>query len=767
MQSIAQPGARRSLLVTSALLSPSMALALLSAASLTPATAYAQASSVIPPVLVDAPKPRPKSRAVPSRRTTQRGPAVNASNPVPLRSPEGLAVPANTATISGESAFSRGLGTSDSASLIADIPGGAVWGAGGVSSLPAINGLGADRIQVAINSMLISPACPNEMNPPLSFVNPAMIARMRAYLGVAPVSVGGDYIGGKIDVTTAPPQFATGGGWQSSVMVSGFFRSISNAYGVDATATLANKDTSVTYTGGWVRAGDYKAADGTKVKSTLYETQNHALSISKESFGNLFTVQVGGQFIPYQGYVNQYMDMVYNRSAYINGRYEGVFDWGKLEASGFYHQIRHTMGFIAPDKVSQMPMDTRASDVGYALKATFAASRQDLVRVGNEFYHNRLDDWWDPVAGSMMMGPNSFININDGRRSRLGTFVEWERRWDREWTTLVGLRNDVVWMNTGNVQGYNAMMYGADAAAFNALDHARTDINLDGSALVRYEPDQLSQFELGFARKTRSPNLYERYAWSTSGMAMNMIGWFGDGNGYVGNLDLKPEKAHTASFTAAWHDPAQKVWEFKVTPYYSYVQDYIDVDRCAIQMMSACTAANLTKTNDFVFLRFANHDAWLYGVNLDGKLALWDDPQYGRGVLRGQLGYVRGQRTDGVNLYHVMPINAKLAFDHTLGGWNNGVELQLVGSKDQVNQVHNELTTPSYALVNLRSGYQWQAVRVDFGVDNLFNQHYYLPLGGADLVDYKVVSMMGSSPAYGYNVPGPGRSFNGRLTMKF
>ncbi len=140
---------------------------------------------------------------------------------------------------------------------------------------------------------------------------------------------------------------------------------------------------------------------------------------------------------------------------------------------------------------------------------------------------------------------------------------------------------------------------------------------------------------------------------------------------------------------------------------------------------------------------------------------------YGRGVFRGQLGYVRGERTDGINLYHVMPINAKLALDHTLGGWNNSVELQLVGSKDQVSQVHNELTTPSYALVNLRTGYQWQAVRVDFGVDNLFNQYYYLPLGGADLVDYKVVSMMGSSPAYGYNVPGPGRSFNGRLTVKF
>jgi iron complex outermembrane receptor protein len=766
MLSISPPGVRRCLLVTSALLSPSLALAVFSAASLPSASAYAQTANM-PAIVVEPTRPRPKPRAARPGRSTQRAPVVNAPNPVPPANPEGLAAPVTTATISGEAAFSRGLGTSDSASLVTDIPGGAVWGAGGVSSLPALNGVGADRVQVAINSMLISPACPNEMNPPLSFVNPAMIAKMRAYLGVAPVSVGGDYIGGKIDVTTAPPQFAAGSGWQSSAMVSGFFRSNSNAYGVDATATLANKDTSVTYTGGWVRAGNYKAADGTTVKSTLYEVQNHALSISRQSFGNLFTVQVGGQFIPYQGYVNQYMDMVYNQSAFINGRYEGVFDWGKLEASGFYHQIRHTMGFIAPDKVSQMPMDTRASDVGYALKATIAVSRQDLIRTGNEFYHNRLDDWWDPVAGSAMMGPNTFINIDDGRRSRLGTFVEWERRWDRQWATLVGLRNDVVWMNAGNVQGYNAMTYGADAAAFNALDHARTDVNLDGSALVRYQPDQISQFELGFARKTRSPNLYERYSWSTSKMAMKMTGWFGDGNGYVGNLDLKPEKAHTASFTAAWHDPAQKVWEFKVTPYYSYVQDYIDVDRCAVKAASACTAANLTKTNDFVFLQFANHDAWLYGVNLDGKLALWDDPVVGRGVFRGQLGFVRGQRTDGINLYHVMPINAKFALDHTLGGWNNSIELQLVGSKDRVSQVHNELTTPSHALVNLRTGYQWQAVRVDFGVDNLFNQYYYLPLGGADLVDHKVVSMMGSSPAYGYNVPGPGRSFNGRLTVKF
>ncbi len=204
-----------------------------------------------------------------------------------------------------------------------------------------------------------------------------------------------------------------------------------------------------------------------------------------------------------------------------------------------------------------------------------------------------------------------------------------------------------------------------------------------------------------------------------------------------------------------------------MTPYASYVQDYIDVDRCATASCLASNPANLTTNTGFVYLRFANHDATLYGVNVEGRLTVWDDAAYGQGQLRGLIGYVRGQRTDRVDLYHMMPVNAKLALDHRLGGWTNSVELQLVGSKDQVSRVHNELTTPSYALVNLRTGYQWQHVRLDLGIDNLFNQNYYLPLGGADLVDYKVVSMMGSSAAYGYNVKGQGRSFNARLGISF
>ena len=794
---VSRPLGQSFLLASSALISPALTAVAFTFAPPAVTSASAQTAQNLPPVEVRRPQDRVHRRSVsglpsrPSRQVVADPAPAERPQQGPIDPPQPLA---NSATVTAQAISNRSLSTGDSASLIADLPGGAAWGAGGVSSLPSINGIAADKNQVAINGMLVSPACPNQMNPPLSFVNPSMIGSMRAYLGAAPVSVGGDYIGSRVDVTTAPPVFATGdSGWRSSATFSGFYRSNGNVYGVDATETLANRDTSITYTGGWARAGDYKAGDGTTIKSTMYEIQNHALSISKQNFGNLFTFQVGGQFMPYQGFVNERMDMVFNQGLFANGRYEGNFDWGTLEASAFVHQIRHTMGYIGPDRSGNMPMETKGIDGGYSVKATIPVSNVDAVRIGNELVLNRLDDWWPPAMnngpgnmnpnsgpslnGGGGMGPNTFININGGQRDRLGTFAEWERHWSREWTTIVGLRNDVVWMNAGDVQGYNKTY--VDAAAFNALDRARTDVHFDGSALARYEPDQLSTYELGFARKTRSPNLYERYAWSTGPMAMNMIGWFGDGNGYVGNVDLKPEKANTVSFTAGWHDPAQKIWSLQVTPYASYVQDYIDVDRCGTATCLHSNPNNLTATSGYVALQFANHDATLYGVNIEGRLALWDNASYGRGEFRGVLGYVHGERTDGINLYHMMPINAKLALDHKLGGWTNSVELQLVGSKDQVSQVRNELTTPSYALVNLRTGYQWQHVKVEFGIDNLFNQTYYLPLGGADLSTYAATGggggmgmgggggmMAGVSP-YGYNVLGPGRSFNGRLSVSF
>ncbi len=43
----------------------------------------------------------------------------------------------------------------------------------------------------------------------------------------------------------------------------------------------------------------------------------------------------------------------------------------------------------------------------------------------------------------------------------------------------------------------------------------------------------------------------------------------------------------------------------------------------------------------------------------------------------------------------------------------------------------NEMKTPGYGLFNLRGAYAWDNVHFNFGVENVLDQLYYLPLGGA------------------------------------
>src|SRR3990167_7180401 len=88
--------------------------------------------------------------------------------------------------------------TSDTAKLLHGHPGVSLYGAGGVSSLPAIHGLADDRLRVKVDGMDLISACGNHMNPPLSYIDPTRVDTVRLFAGVTPVSVGGDSIGATI-----------------------------------------------------------------------------------------------------------------------------------------------------------------------------------------------------------------------------------------------------------------------------------------------------------------------------------------------------------------------------------------------------------------------------------------------------------------------------------------------------------------------------------------------------------------------------------------
>lgn len=153
-------------------------------------------------------------------------------------------------------------------------------------------------------------------------------------------------------------------------------------------------------------------------------------------------------------------------------------------------------------------MSSEGKTSGATLKASIDLSALDVLRIGSEYQHYRLDDYWKP-SGGMMMWPDTFENINDGQRDRTALFSEWESQVTPDWLTLLGVRYEAVHMDAGDVQGYSStgMMNptNAQAAAFNASDRSQTDNNWDATALAAYSVDSNLDVEFGYARKVRSP----------------------------------------------------------------------------------------------------------------------------------------------------------------------------------------------------------------------------------------------------------------------
>jgi iron complex outermembrane receptor protein len=450
------------------------------------------------------------------------------------------------------------------------------------------------------------------------------------------------------------------------------------------------------------------------------------------------------------------MDMTKNQSEQFNLKYTGQYDWGKLEAQAYNQMVNHQMDDNTGARTSPaMPMLATSSTNGLNIKGTLPISETQLARVGTEWQVYKLNDWWPPSGTGMMMSPNTFQNINNGTRDRLALFGELEQQWSKEWMGLAGVRVEQVAANAGKVQGYS-MMYQAGANAFNAQQHQQTDYNWDLTALSRYKPDNSQNYEAGYSRKTRSPNLYERYSWSSVPMAAVMNNFVGDGNGYVGQTTLAPEVANTVSFASDWHDVNKDFWGIKANPYYTYISNYIDAT-----CNTTCTV------NKFNVLKYSNQDAQLYGLDLSGNVMLGKLPQLGRFQMTGLASYTRGQNvTAGTSLYNIMPLNGTVGLVQYLGAnWTNTIQGQFVTSKTNVNSVRNEIVTGGYSLFNLRSSYDDKKYRVNFGIENLLNKLYALPQGGAYLGQGNTMSMNGV--AWGTGVAGMGRTIYVSANMKF
>ena len=615
--------------------------------------------------------------------------------------------------------------------------------AGGVSALPVLNGMMGDRIKVLIDGSDITSSCANHMNPPLSYVAANQIATAQVIAGVSPVSAGGDNIAGVIHINSLEPVFNDSKQliWDSGIVSAGY-RSNSDTRLASVNSTMASEGLSFSYQGAYEDANSYTDGHGNKVLDTLYQVQNHALLSAWKDDSQQIAVKLTHQHIPFQGFANQYMDMTNNDSYGALVRYQLSLDnEGLFTAQANWQRVEHEMGFFTPEKTGMMPMETTGNDLSYQLHWQLPITNQSTLLLGQEYYLYQLDDSWPAIEGSSMMGPNDYININDGKRKRAAVFAQWEETLNTQWWISAGVRYEYVTTRADEVQPYNTMslmgMTNVNALAadtFNQSDRQRNHHIIDATLLAKYQLSDTEIVELGLARKSRSPNLYERYSWGQSTMATTMIGWYGDGNGYVGNLDLQEETAHT--FSAAYQ-LTQDDLSASATAWYSKITDYIDAN---VLSSFTSTGNDLSKRN---ILQFTNVNARLFGARMDAAYQLTENT-YGQWSTAASISMTRGERDDtNEPLYQIKPLQTELALQHQLGDWQNNVSWQWVAAKDRVDNNRLENTTDSYSLINVTSTIEWQNTTLAVSVKNLLDHYYQLPLGGVSIANYKADNSQG------------------------
>lgn len=666
----------------------------------------------------------------------------------------------------------------DATRMLEEVPGVSLYSAGAISALPAIHGLADERLRTQVDGMDLSSACPNHMNSVLSYIHPTRVGSVKVFSGIVPVSEGGDSLGGTIQVNALPPVFASSESPLSYGSMGSFYRSNGDAHGWNATVGFATaqfnmqyaesrlsasnyraakkfKDLSLWQSADWIKATDNDEVASSAISDSIHRTLDMAYQVDE----HLLQLGLSQQTVGFEAFPNQRMDMTDNQNTNLNLRYSGQFDWGDVQAKLYRQRVKHAMDIAAERADQVMPMLSEASTLGGGLKVSLPLFNDHALKLGTEFVHYDLDDWWPPVGsviGSMCC--DAFQNIRHGQRDRAALFAEVDSRWSTRWASALGLRIDIINSDAEDIVGYsNTASYRNDARRFNEASHGRRDQNWDWTALARYTPDDRATLELGLARKSRAPNLYERYAWSTFSMAALMNNFVGDGNGYVGDVNLQPEVAHTVNLAWDWHDDAQMRWATKINAYYTYVTDYIDAQRCTI---GRCSAANATNNQSYVILQYVNQSARLHGADLSAYRVLTPvSNRWGELRVKSLLSYTRGENvTTGGNLYHIMPLNGRFSLEHQWQGWRSTAELQLVSAKTQVSQVRNETQTDGYGLLNLRTSYTRKHYRLDLAVENALNKLYFSPLGGAYLGQGDPMST--TTIPWGVNLPGMGRSVN-------
>ena len=637
----------------------------------------------------------------------------------------------------------------DVGGVVARLPGAALIDNGALSGQVQYRGLFGERLNVRVDGQSFASGGPNLMDPPLHYAPAPLVGVIVVDRGVSPVRNGPGLAGG-VDAQFKRIDFSDSGEARLGYDVTALGRSVDNGYAVGGVVGAANDRFRFNVLGSYEDGDDTKFHGGA-IGSSSYKRAVYGASAGLKLGGQEFGVDLRRQHTGPTGNPPFPMDIRFFHTDFARATWNGELGGIKVESAFSIADVNHAMNNYdlrpAPaDMTKYRETLAEARTLNGKIAFIVPAAGGDL-RLGFD-----IEDANKDVTITNPNNANFYINsLADIEINRKGVYAEWTGA--SGWLNAeLGARVDFHDASAGeaSVGAAVPMMAANLAAAFNAADRKWDDTTVDGVVRLWTEEADGVSWRLTLARKNRAPGYVERFSW----LPTMASGGLADGNVYVGDLTLKPETAWLAETGFDWRTGR---FYLRPTVFYRRIDNYIqgvpfDDTPGVIDTPQEMVAS---MNGDATPLRFANVDAELYGVDVDGGVALTDHFR-----LDGVVSFVRGERRDiEDHLYRIAPPSASLTATYAQADWSFSAETVLVADQNKVSAANSERTTDDYALFNLTGDIRVaEGVSLSAGLTNVFNRRYEQHLAGYNRV-------MDSDVAVGERIPGNGRGVFVRLHL--
>lgn len=626
--------------------------------------------------------------------------------------------------------------SADSASLLRQAPGANVNRNGPLTGIAQYRGMYGDRVNTQIDGMHTLGACPNGMDPPLSYLPSSQLESLTVIRGIAPVSSGAETIGGSIQATSRRSHFSSDDSVTPGLEVSAGVASVNSSRYLDTMASAASRSHRLHVFGSREKGGNYDFPDG-KVKPTRFERDTYGGGYGFRRGKHEVSLDVRRNETGPTGTPSLPMDIVDTNATLAEAEYRGELNGYQLHGKLYWTDDNHRMSNYELRATPAMARrNTASSDgAGYRFDSSFTFGNGQLG-VGTDGRLAKHD--------ATITDPNNpafrIANFNDVTRDLYGLFAEWNGAVASHWNVQLGARYNRVLMDAGRVSA-SVPPAAALQNRFNNADRSKTDDNLDLVARLTHPVSSRLTLEVEAGRKTRSPSYQERYLW----LPLEATGGLADGNVYVGDIDLDPEVAYEIGTGFDWHT---RRYYIEPRVFYRYVDNYIQGVPATDPLVTAFNPATL---------QFANVDATLYGAD-----APWGAVFNDNWRLDGVISYVRGKRDDiHDNLYRVAPLNGRATLTYQRNRWWTSAEGVAYAKQNKVSRTNNETRSDGYALLNLKAGITLAGeLTLTAGVDNVLDKEYADHLSGINRVS-------GTDVPVGEHIPGYGRNFYAGVEWRY